>query len=122
MSLYFSEIGKLQVGICYFYTFFLIIETFSIRQNYCKLLVAGAGTLDPGVSATDDSIGCEARWNQGWRRSMAPDAVSAVETILINIVTSQCIRSWVGTCILTPLNLKISWLLGRNYETDRRRK
>ena len=56
MSLYFSEIGKLQVGICYFYTFFLIIETFSIRQNYCKLLVAGAGTLDPGVSATDDSI------------------------------------------------------------------
>ena len=27
----------------------LIIETFSIRQNYCKLLVAGAGKLDPGV-------------------------------------------------------------------------
>ena len=53
---------------------------------------------------------------------MAPDAVSAVETILINVVTSQCIRSWVGTCILPPLNLKISWLLGRNYETDRRRK
>ena len=93
MSLYFSEIGKLQVGICYFYTFFLIIETFSIRQNYCKLLVAGAGTLDPGVSATDDSI-------------MAAR----------HIGTSQCVRRWVGTSILPPL--KVSWLLGRKLTVE----
>ena len=56
VSSYFSETGKLLVGICNFYTFYLIIETFSIRQNYCKMLVACASTSDPGVSATDDSI------------------------------------------------------------------
>ena len=56
VSSYFSETGKLLVGICNFYTFYLIIEPFSIRQNYCKMLVACASTSDPGVSATDDSI------------------------------------------------------------------
>ena len=40
VSSYFSETGKLLVGICNFYTFYLIIETFSIRYLSWRLAFA----------------------------------------------------------------------------------
>ena len=123
VSLYFSEIGKTVSRNQLF--LHILSYHWNILHSTKLLQVAGGwcGHIRPRGLMT-------ASWLRGarhigtrdgdgpWPRIL--DAVSAVETILINIVTSQCIRRWVGTCILPPL--KISWLLGRNYETDSRRK
>ena len=72
---YCSEIRKLLVEICdsLHIAFHLIIETSSTQQDCCKLLVACAGTLDPGVPGSLQLMTASRQRGslepgKGWRR------------------------------------------------------
>ena len=81
------------------------------------LLVAGAGTLDPGVPGSLQLM--TASWLRGTlepgvetRRPTVAAAVSALETFLVIIVRSQCVRRRDGTCICYLQNLLSGCLRG----------
>ena len=76
--------------------------------------MAGAGTLDPAVSATDDSIMAARHIGTrgGDETATVAAAVSALETFLVIIVRSQCVWRRDGTCICYLQNLLSGCLRG----------
>ena len=105
---YCSEIRKLLVVEICDSLHILNIETSSIQQDCCMLLVAGAGTLDPGVPGSLQLM--TASWLT-WVETSRP-TVSALETFLVINVRSQCVRRRDGTCICHLQNLLSGCLRG----------